>query len=125
MTLMGLDHIGVPTEDTELSSKFYEELGFSLVGDFKLGPRPFKFYRLGNLTVELVPTDKAPGVEGAVAHFAIECKGIEEVYAFCQEKGYKILNDRILELGAFWENGQKCFNIEGPNKEKIEFVELL
>lgn len=125
MTLTGLDHIGIPTEDTELSSKFYEELGFTLAGEFKLGPRPFKFYRLGDLTVELVPTDNSPKTEGAVAHFAIACTDIEGVYEFCKEKGYTLLNDRILTLGAFWENGQKCFNILGPNQEKIEFVELL
>ena len=124
MKLTGLDHIGIPTNVMEESKKFYEELGFELVGTFGREPRFFYFYRLGDLTVELVPADAIPRTEGAVAHFAIACKDIEGVYAFCQEKGYRILNDKIISLN-FWENGQKCFNILGPNDEKIEFVELL
>jgi len=124
MQLTGLDHIGIPTDDVEGSKKFYEMLGFEKCAEFALGPRPFNFYRAGNLVVEFVPADSIPRTEGAVGHFAVGIKGIEEMYAFCQEKGIQILNDRIMEL-PFWENGQKCFNILGPNGEKIEFVELL
>ena len=125
MNITGLDHIGIPTNDFEASEKFYRELGFELIGDFPMGERHFKFYQIGDLIVELVPADERNAVEGAVSHFAVRCDSADEAYAFCREKGYTILGDRGPGVIPFWENGAKCFNILGPNGEKIEFCEIL
>ncbi len=124
MKLTGLDHIGIPTNDMEKSEAFYSELGFECVGKYDLGGRFFAFYQLADVTIELIPAAEIPGTEGAVSHFAIGCDNIDEVYAFCKEKGYTILGDGIA-APPFWANGEKCFNILGPNDEKIEFCQRL
>ena len=38
--------------------------------------------------------------------------------------GLNITNDTVYFL-PFWENGEKFFTIEGPNKEKVEFSQYL
>ena len=37
---------------------------------------------------------------------------------------FKILGLQVESL-PFWENGVKFFTIEGPNREKVEFCEML
>ena len=40
------------------------------------------------------------------------------------KRGMNNMNDQINFL-PFWENGVKFFTIEGPNKEKVEFGQIL
>ena len=61
---------------------------------------------------------------GSVDHLAIDVKDVEEVYAFINEIGLNNNNDTIHFL-PFWENGFKYFKIDGPNKEVIEFGQIL
>ena len=39
-------------------------------------------------------------------------------------EGYTLLDDHICSM-PFWANGEKYFTIQGPNGEKIEFVQIL
>ncbi|MDR2435542.1 MAG: hypothetical protein LBD47_13395 [Treponema sp.] len=61
---------------------------------------------------------------GAVDHIALDVTDIDTAYNFAKAKGFTILGDEIAEL-PFWSKGIKCFNIEGPNREKIEFCQIL
>ena len=59
-------------------------------------------------------------VLGAIDHFSINVKDIDDAFRFINEAGMNNTNDFIHFL-PFFENGVKFFKIEGPNKETVEF----
>lgn len=119
----GIQHIGLPTKDLDATLKFYESLGFEVV--FKMsGKGKGCFLKLDNFMFETYETPNAVQQYGALDHVAIDCTDIEAAYKFAKDGGYKILNTQIDSL-PFWKNGCRFFTIEGPNKEKVEFCQIL
>ena len=57
-------------------------------------------------------------------HIAIDVTDIESVFDAIKAEGYVLLDDHVCSM-PFWSNGEKYFTIQGPNKEKIEFVQIL
>ena len=96
ITITGLQHIGLPTNDMKATVAFYEKLGFTVA------------YRTMNNGEEVVFLKQ--DVE----------KAWEEVKAL----GITPIETEIQAL-PFWENGVRYFNIYGPNREKIEFSQML
>jgi lactoylglutathione lyase len=124
--IVGLQHIGIPTNDMEKAILFYEKIGFEVA--FKTviedGTVKVSFLKLHNLIIELYENNLALGKAGAIDHISIDVTDIEKVFEQICKKGLKILNDGVQFL-PFFENGVKFFTIEGPNGEKIEFNQRL
>ena len=117
----GLQHIGIPTNDIAETIAFYEKLGFTIAlrTENKEAKEQVAFLLLGNLMIETYENRQA-----AIDHIAIDVKDIEAALSFVNERNLNNLNDCIHFL-PFWENGVKYFKIEGPNKEIIEFSQIV
>lgn len=122
----GLQHVGIPTNDIRATIAFYEKLGFSIALRTvnEEANEQVAFLRLGDLMIETYENRQAVMTSGAVDHIAIDVKDIEAALEFINQNGLNSLNDTIHYL-PFWENGVKFFKIEGPNKETIEFSQIL
>lgn len=122
----GLQHIGIPTNDIAATIAFYEKLGFSIAlrTENKEAKEQVAFLQLGNLMIETYENRQAAMKSGAVDHIAIDVKDIEAALEFVNENGLNSSNDSIHFI-PFWENGVKYFKIEGPNKEMIEFSQII
>ncbi len=120
----GVQHIGLPTADVQGTIDFYLGLGFKLATRHDINGRDFAFVQLGSLMLEIIPNDSPALQNGAVDHFCIDVKRIDELFAKLKEAGYTMLDEHVNDI-AFWQDGARYFFIEGPNKERIEFCEVL
>ena len=116
--ITGLQHIGIPTNDIEKTTAFYHELGFEAAGERVV------FLRCGSLVIETYENHQAAERNGAVDHVALDVTDIEAVFAEIKEAGYPMLDEEIQFL-PFWANGVRFFTILGPNREKVEFSQML
>lgn len=124
--LKGLQHIGLPTDCFEKTITFYEGLGF--VKEYETFLKDLDqrvaFLQMDNLVLEIYEEKDTVKRAGAIDHFSLDCTDVEKVYGEIKDNGYEIVSKGIESL-PFWENGIKFFIIEGPNKEKIEFCQIL
>lgn len=123
---MGVQHIGLPTNDLDKTIAFYLALGFEIAlqtVNEQAGER-VAFLRLGNLTVECYENRCAVGHSGAWDHLALDVTDVEAVFRMMQEKGFTAPGQQI-EFLPFWEKGVRFFTIIGPNGEKVEFSQYL
>ena len=131
MKIKGLDHIGILTQDIEASVAFYRDiLGFRLKSrqkNVRADGSPFSmaFLSRGGCEIELVtaPAGFVPQ-DGTVAHVAIQCDDVDEVFRELVEKGCKP------EWGApvtepFFRQGFRHFFLRGPAGERLEFCRAL
>lgn len=125
MYATGIQHIGIPCENIVETKAFYESLGFSVKHEktIREGKQRVCFLQYNNLVLECYE-DSCPKKSGAIDHFAIDVKNIDECYALCVQQGYHIVSNGIEEL-PFYENGVKFFIILGVNGERVEFNEIL
>lgn len=122
----GLQHIGLPTNNMDATISFYESLGFTpkyQTVNQKANERVV-FLELNALLIEAYENHQAPLASGAIDHIAINVKNIDSAYRLAQEQGLEIVSNGIEAL-PFWDNGVRFFIILGPNKERIEFNEIL
>lgn len=124
--LIGIQHIGIPTNDIERTIAFYKKIGFDIVLQTinKEADEKVAFLKLNTLMIETYENKAAKMEDGAINHIAIDVKEIENVYQWINENGMNTTKD-VLHFLPFWENGVKFFTIEGPNKERIEFSQYL
>lgn len=122
----GVQHVGIPTNDMEATVNFYHRLGFETAFETinEAANEKVVFLKLHNLVMEAYENHQAKMESGAIDHVAIDVKDIEETWKFINESGLNTTKDTIHFL-PFWSNGVKFFNIEGPNKERIEFSQYL
>ena len=125
--ISGIQHIGLPTGKIEDTIAFYESLGFerSFETALELETRKQRvcFLKQSNIVIEVYEEETA-GEPGAIDHFAIDVKDIEEAFFDIKDLGYECLEGEIKSL-PFWKNGVKFFTIMGPNGEKVEFSQIL
>jgi len=121
--LNGIQHIGLPTGDMDKTVAFYQGLGFEVAYETDLNGQRVVFLKLGNLVLESY-VDNACMKTGAIDHIAIDVSDIDACFAEAKKAGYEMLETEVQYL-PFWANGVKYFNIVGPNKEKIEFSQML
>jgi catechol 2,3-dioxygenase-like lactoylglutathione lyase family enzyme len=119
----GIQHIGIPTNDMNATKDFYLSLGFEVAFE-TVTDCPVCFLKLGNMVVETYENGQALMKPGAVDHISLDSSDIEAAFEFAKKGGYKLLGDKIESL-PFWKNGVRFFKIEGPNKETIEFCQML
>lgn len=125
--ITGIQHIGIPTNDMEKTISFYTELGFEIAlstVNEAAGGEKVVFLRLGNVTIEAYENHQASEQIGAIDHLALDVTDIEAVWESIRDKGCTLLDDSIQFL-PFWDHGVRFFTILGPNKEKVEFSQML
>lgn len=123
---LGLQHVGLPTNDLKATIAFYEGLGFETVYQVKneAAGEDVAFLRLKNLTIEAYENGQAALQSGAIDHIAIDVDDVEAAYRLAQEQGYQIVSNGV-EFLPFWQNGVKFFILLGPNQERVEFNQYL
>lgn len=123
---LGLQHVGLPTNDLKATIAFYESLGFETVYQVKneAAGEDVAFLRLKNLTIEAYENGQAAMKSGAIDHIAIDVSDVEAAYRLAQEQGYRIVSNGV-EFLPFWQNGVKFFILLGPNQERVEFNQYL
>lgn len=124
--LNGIQHIGIPTNNIKETIDFYKKLGFNIVLQTvnKEANEKVAFLKLNTLVIETYENMSAKMSDGAINHVAIDVKDVESVYKWISQEKMNTTQDKIHFL-PFWENGVRFFTIEGPNKEKIEFSQIL
>lgn len=123
---LGLQHVGLPTNDLKATIAFYESLGFETVYQVKneAAGEEVAFLRLKNLTIEAYENGRAAMQSGAIDHIAIDVDDVEAAYRLAQEQGCQIVSNGV-EFLPFWQNGVKFFILLGPNQERVEFNQYL
>lgn len=121
---IGIQHIGIPTNDIEETIQFYERLGFHVILATRNNDVTVAFLQLHNLMIETYENKSAIMQFGAIDHIALDVKDIDNLFKIIKSKNFRLLDDEIQSL-PFWEKGVKFFTVLGPNKEKIEFCERL
>ena len=123
----GVQHIGIPTNDMNATIDFYQRLGFKIAFETVIKEDNCRvcFFKLENLCVEAYENRQAVMKSGAIDHIAIDTTDIEAAFAFAKEGNFKLLDNGIQSIPSFWANGVKFFKIEGPNRENIEFCQIL
>lgn len=116
----GIQHLGIPTADLNATIEFYQSLGFEITWRNET----VVFMQLGTLVVETYLADAPALKNGAIDHVALNVKDIEAAWRDVQAGGYEIVDTEINFL-PFFENGVKFFTILGPNREKVEFNQIL
>ncbi|MBI9093532.1 MAG: VOC family protein [Sphaerochaeta sp.] len=120
----GLQHIGIPTNDLEKTLAFYQSLGFEKQYEVNNKGEEVAFLQLKQVMIETYQNYQGAMAPGSIDHIALDVTDIDAAYAEVGKLGYPILEGGIQGL-PFWENGVRFFTIEGPNKEKIEFSQML
>jgi lactoylglutathione lyase len=120
----GVQHIGIPTNDIEKTKSFFTDLGFKVIYSTVNNGEKVAFLCLGNLVVETWENGEATMKCGSIDHICLDVNNVDELFNIVEKKGYKSIEGHVCNL-PYWENGVKYFTIEGPNKEKIEFCEML
>nr|WP_307999514.1 NTP transferase domain-containing protein [uncultured Merdimonas sp.] len=124
--LTGIQHVGIPTKDMDATVEFYQKLGFETAYETineENGARVV-FLKLNNLVIETYEEKTVKMEYGSIDHLAIDVTDVEKVYEKICAMGMNNLSDEIHFL-PFWENGVRYFKIDGPNKECIEFSQML
>ena len=119
----GLQHVGIPTKDIEGSIRFYAGLGFEEIYQTQNAASRVAFLKLNDLVVEIWEGSTS-GVSGSIDHIAIDVTDIEAVFEVVTSAGMSAIEGKICAL-PFWERGVHYFTINGPNAEKIEFIQKL
>ncbi|MDL2294373.1 VOC family protein [Ruminococcaceae bacterium OttesenSCG-928-D13] len=121
--VIGLQHIGIPTEHFDETLQFFRHVGFEETYRAVNGESRVCFLRLGSAVLE-VYEGAAAGQKGAIEHFALEVTDVEAVFDRITGMGYPAVEGEICSL-PFFEKGVRYFTIEGPNNEKVEFSQRL
>ena len=117
----GIQHLGIPTADLAKTIAFYEGLGFTNIYEQK----DFVcFLQLGTMVIETYYAENPALINGAIDHVALNVKDIEAAWRDAQAGGYET-EDKEINFLPFFENGVKFFTIIGPNREKVEFNQIL
>ena len=125
--ITGIQHIGLPTNDLEKTSAFYDALGFEVASRTDLPTDRVAFLKLKNIVIETYQstgTPNAKGFDGAIDHIALDVDDIEATLAAVKAAGLTPMNDEI-EFLPFWEKGVRFFKVLGPNHEPVEFSQIL
>ena len=124
--IVGVAHVGLPTNDLQKTVEFYKRLGFEVIMQTynEKAREKVAFLQIKNYCIETFENGQAAMSDGAYQHVALDVEDIESMYQkICNEK-YTVITDGIEEL-PFWEKGVKFFMIKGPNEERIEFCQKL
>ena len=130
----GLQHLGVPVTDIEVSKTFYARLGFRPVMEKCFaddqGPVSAVMVKRGSMVIELYqqPGERREEVfrrrDGHIDHVAFSVQDIDAAFEELRAAGFEPQQPAPVEL-PFWEKGCKYFSIRGPGGETLEFNQIL
>ncbi len=121
----GIQHIGIPTKDVEATAAFYQKIGFDIAAKFvnSCNGANVIFLQQGNCCIETYEEKEIKMDAGAIDHFSLDVTDVDAAYADIKAAG---LNPTDIDcVPSFWDNGVRYFKIEGPNKEAIEFCQIV
>lgn len=123
--IIGLQHIGMPENDSEKTIAFYQNLGFEIAYETMNDKERVVFLKKGNFVIETYQNGDAAMCRGSIDHIALDVIDIEKAWKdIVGNLNLPSLEGKISFL-PFWKNGVRFFTILGPNKEKIEFSQML
>ncbi len=124
--ITGLQHIGIPTNDIEITKAFYRKIGFEVVYEtvIERSGEKVAFLKLKDIVIETYENKEAVMRSGAIDHMALNVLDIEEAFYYAKDNNFTFLDEEIQFL-PFWDNGVRYFTILGPNQEKVEFNQYL
>ncbi|MFA6845985.1 MAG: VOC family protein [Sphaerochaetaceae bacterium] len=123
--ILGLQHIGIPTNDIGKTIDFYESLGFSISYRTVHKGTSVAFMSLGDLVIETYENHQAMMKNGAIDHIALNVDDIEKTYEEIVALGYHSIESMKIDGRPFFSKGVRFFTILGPNGEKVEFNQYL
>jgi catechol 2,3-dioxygenase-like lactoylglutathione lyase family enzyme len=134
LKINGLQHIGLPVTDIDISEAFYERLGFknvmrsTFIHEDAAGM--VSMMKRGEIVIELyqMPEPELSKVrqrtDGRIDHIAFDVDDIEEAFNQLSNEGFDIPETAPVFLN-FWTQGCKYFYIIGPDRERLEFCQIL
>jgi lactoylglutathione lyase len=132
----GVQHLGIPVTDLEISVKFYTRLGFKriLAAAVEVPEENDRltvaFMEQKGIVIELYQVTLIARKElvtrgdGHVDHIAFDVADADQAFKELREAGFEIIEDKPVLLD-FWERGCKYFTVRGPGGEKLEFNQIL
>ena len=118
--VLGLQHIGIPTQRFAETIAFYKSLGFTIIREYD----GVAFLSLAGLSLEVYEIENPALSPGAIDHIALNVSDIQATYTAVRSLGYRELESGIQTL-PFFTKGVSYFTIIGPNAENIEFAQYL
>lgn len=130
-----LQHVGIPVTELEKGITFYESLGFknvmttTFLHGKSTGTVAMMQYKK-KVVIELYQFPKKElaairaRTQGNIDHIAFDVSDIDKTFAQLTKAGYTIAEPEPVFL-PFWKKGCKYFNLIGPNKERLEFNQIL
>lgn len=116
-------HIAVVVKDIDRSREFYQNvLDCEIEGDFENDRLKFLYLKSGNGIIELLQY-KEEDVErsrGIIDHIAFEVENIKNAIEIAKKHNAIFLFEDIKIV-----NNMKIIFIEGPDGERIEFIEKM
>ena len=118
----GYQHMGIPAENIEETKKFYTSLGFKVKYETINNGKPVAFFELGDILIETY--EKEEGVThrtGAIDHIALNAVDIVKCHEELKKGGFDIAEGP--SHLPFWDHGVVFIVINGPNDERVEFIQ--
>ena len=126
LNVLGLQHIGIPTQVFEETVDFYKSLGLEPYYNARISESNFRvaFLRMGKITIEVYETKNTEHKSGAINHIALDVRDIDAAWQQVQALSLRCVDEQVRFL-PFFEHGIRFFTIVGPNCEQIEFSQIL
>ncbi len=126
-----LHHVGIPTGNMDATIAYYEKKqGMTLTYRKKIHV-PIKielaFLQKADKVIELFSTPsmgKTPVEGGGIDHVAFLVDNATETFYEAKSQGYDVKSMTLQEL-PIYEHGIRYFMVQGPDKELVEFMEIL
>ena len=132
--ILGFQHLGLPVTNIERSEAFYSQLGFKTVMKTELPAHndsvKVVMMELKGFVLELYQlvgnelADVRARADGHIDHIALDVQDITRAFEDMRTRGLTVLEDAPVFL-PFWDKGVKCFNVRGPDGEKVEFNQII
>ena len=119
----GIQHIGIPTDKYSETLDFYKSLGFEDINQEEVQGKKVAFLRIHNVMLEVYECENPEKRTGSIEHLALSVEKVDRLYREMLSE-YKVLSPEVESL-PYWKNGIRFFKVEGPNREVIEFCEIL
>lgn len=134
LKLNRIQHIGIPVSNIETSMAFYKRLGFETamqstfdhqgkqgkVSMMKRDEMIMELYQMPELERSQIKTRK----DGHIDHIAFDVDDIDATFALLNKEGFSVIEEAPVLLN-FWKKGCKYCYILGPDKERLEFCQIL
>jgi lactoylglutathione lyase len=132
----GLQHLGVPVSNLQVSVDFYSRLGFKrILASHVDVPEEndtihVAMMEQNGVIIELYQVTRKYQDElrtrrdGHVDHIAFDVADVEKAFQVLKQANFDLVEEKPVFLN-FWERGCKYFAIRGPDGEKLEFNQIL